>query len=141
MDCLYSIHNELAPEHVEQLHQLAKKMWWSADVTKDDIDTMLKHSIPFAVLDNNTNKLVGFARVLSDELYFAYIYDVMLEESLRGKGIGKMIMQSILSNPQLARVKHFELTCLPEMAGYYQKFGFSKDYGKVVAMRLTQDEQ
>lgn len=82
------------------------------------------------------SSLVGFARVLTDELRYAYIYDVMAVEHLRGQGLGKLIMQHILSHPKLKNVKYFELTCVPEMVDYYKKFGFTEDYGKVVAMRL-----
>lgn len=133
----YSIHNELTSEQFEQLHTLIQKMWWSTDRTKAEMATMLKHCLPFAVIENSTQCLVGFARVLSDEVRYAYIYDVMTEESLRGNGIGKMIMQGILSHTKLSRVKYFELTCVPEMVSYYKLFGFTDDFEKVIAMRLT----
>lgn len=133
----YLIKNEMTAEQLDQLHALTQKMWWSTDRTREDMLTMLKHCLPFAVIDNNTQQLVGFARVLTDEIRYAYIYDVMTEENLRGKGIGKMVMQAILSHPILLRVKYFELTCAPEMVKYYQQFGFSVEYGNVIAMRFV----
>lgn len=131
----YLIKNEMTAEQFDQLHALTQKMWWSTDRTREDMLTMLKHCLPFAVIDNNTQQLVGFARVLTDEIRYAYIYDVMTEESLRGKGIGNMIMHAILAHPKLSRVKYFELTCAPDMADYYKKFGFSDDYENVIPMR------
>lgn len=133
----YSILNNVTTEQFDQLHTLTQKMWWSTDRTKEEMVTLLKHSLPFAVIDNSTQQLVGFARVLTDEVRYAYIYDVMTDESLRGKGIGKMIMNAILSHPQLSRVKYFELTCAPEMVDYYLKLGFTCDYGIVMPMRFT----
>lgn len=135
MSSPYSIQHEMTYEQFDQLHRLIKTMWWSTDRTKEEIETMHKHCLPFAVIDNNTQRLIGFARVLTDEVRYAYIYDVMTEEPLRGKGIGKMIMQAILSHPKLMRVKYFELTCAPEMVEYYRKFGFSDNYETVIPMR------
>lgn len=133
----YLIQNEMTAEQFDQLHKLALTMWWSADRTKEEFATMLKHCLPFVVIDVSSQKCVGFARVLTDEVRYAYIYDVMTEESLRGKGIGKLIMQTILSHPKLSRVKYFELTCKPEMRTYYNYFGFTDSLGNVVAMRYT----
>ncbi len=136
----YSILNEITTEQFDQLHVLTQKMWWSVDRTKEEMSIMLKHCLPFAVIENSTQRLVGFARVLTDEVRYAYIYDVMTEEPLRGKGIGKTIMHAILSHPQLSRVKYFELTCAPEMAEYYKQFGFSPDYKNVISLRYNSAE-
>lgn len=131
----YSIQNCITTDQFDQLHALTQKMWWSTDRSKEELAILLKHSLPFAVIDNKTQHLVGFARVLTDVVRYAYIYDVMTEESLRSKGIGKMIMQAILSHPQLSRVKYLELTCAQDMIEYYKKFGFDDTFGNVVAMR------
>jgi predicted GNAT family N-acyltransferase len=133
----YSIQNVMTAEQLVQLHELSQRMWWSIDRTKEDIATMLKHCLPFAVIDNNTQRLVGFARVLTDEIRYAYIYDVMTDESVRRKGIGKMVMLAILSHTNLSQVKYFELTCAPEMSGYYEQLGFSNNYENVIPMRLV----
>ncbi|MCD6038696.1 MAG: family N-acetyltransferase [Gammaproteobacteria bacterium] len=133
----FSFIEKLNETQLDELHALYKKMWWSTDRTKEEIAALLKNSIPFPLINHDTSELVGFARVLTDEFRYAYIYDVMTAEHLRSKGLGKLIMQHILSHPKLQNVKYFELTCVPEMADYYKKFGFTEDYGKVVAMRLS----
>ncbi len=133
----FSIIRKLNSGHVDQLLALSKKMWWATDRSKEELALLLKNSLPFALIENGTQNLVGFARVLTDEVHFGYIYDVMLEEHLRGKGLGKMMINAILSHEKFARVKFFELTCAPDMTDYYASFGFSTDYGRVVAMRLN----
>ena len=45
---------------------------------------MLKNSIAIGVEEN---ELVGFARVVSDGIFRAYIEDVVVHESVRNKGI------------------------------------------------------
>lgn len=131
----YIIKNDMSDEQLDQLLTLTQQMWWSKDRTMQEINTMLKHCIPFAVIENNTQRLVAFARVLTDAVKYAYIYDVMAEENLRGRGIGKMIMNAILIHPALSCIKYFELTCAHDMVGYYKKFGFTDNLESVVAMR------
>ena len=48
---------------------------------------MLKNSIAIGVWEEN--ELVGFARVVSDGVFRAYIEDVVVHESVRNKGIGE----------------------------------------------------
>ena len=48
---------------------------------------MLKNSKGIGVWEEN--ELVGFARVVSDGVFRAYIEDVVVHESVRNKGIGE----------------------------------------------------
>lgn len=60
----------------------------------------------------------------------------------RGKGLGKLIMEAIITHPRLKNIKNFELTCTPEMMDFYKKFGFSENYGpEVRPMRLAKKIQ
>ena len=54
---------------------------------KVDIEKMLKNSIAIGVWEEN--ELVGFARVVSDGVFRAYIEDVVVHENVRNKGIGE----------------------------------------------------
>jgi hypothetical protein len=44
-------------------------------------------------------------------------------------------MERLVSHPDLARVKHFELYCLPELIPFYERWGFSTEVGEIVLMR------
>lgn len=132
----FTITEKLTADQFDQLHALYQQMWWSAGRTKEEITTLLKHSLPFGLINNDNHQLVGFARVLTDTLRFAYIYDVMVSESLRNKGLGKFIIEHILSFPALKNVKYFELTCVNELVDYYKQFGFQDEYGNLNPMRL-----
>lgn len=133
----YTIVENLSDTHINQLIELFQKMWWTIGRTKDDVDTLLTSCKVFGIVDTTNNKLVGFARVLTDGIKYAYIYDVMTVESARKIGLGKMMMNYILQHPAFQKVKYFELTCAQDMVGYYEQFGFSEDYGNVAPMRHT----
>ena len=70
-----------------------------------------------------TDQLIGFGRAISDDAYQAAIYDCAVLPEYQGKGIGKIIMQNILS-----RISHCNiiLYASPGKEGFYEKQGFRK---------------
>jgi GNAT superfamily N-acetyltransferase len=52
---------------------------------------------------------VGFARVISDRATFAYVADVFVLDSHRGRGIGKQIMAAVTSHPELQNLRLWTL--------------------------------
>ena len=77
----------------------------------------------------------GLLVFVTDFIFKAIIFDVIVCSSQRGTGLGVKLMDSIQNHEELKDVTHLELYCLPEMEAYYQKFGFSTDVGNVRLMR------
>lgn len=73
--------------------------------------------------------------MLSDFVWKALIFDVIVAPDSRGSGIGTMLIETILTHPRLARVRHFELYSRPDMEPFYQCFGFSAGVGDARLMR------
>jgi ribosomal protein S18 acetylase RimI-like enzyme len=69
------------------------------------------------------DRLIGFGRAISDGVYQAVIYDCAVLPELQGKGIGKMIMDNILSQVSHCNVI---LYASPGKEGFYQKQGFRR---------------
>lgn len=68
-------------------------------------------------------RLVGFGRVLTDFIYRATIWDVIVDKAYQGQGIGTEIVKRILNHPRLSRV---ELVWLcTRRPGFYEKLGFT----------------
>ncbi len=109
---------------------------WSSERTKEDVRVILNNSsIIICIIDQQTNKLAAFSRILTDYFKFAYVYDVIVENQYRGKGIGDLLIASIMEHPKLMNIENIELVCTKEMIPFYKKFGFSDDYGASVSMR------
>jgi ribosomal protein S18 acetylase RimI-like enzyme len=68
-------------------------------------------------------RLIGFGRVLSDFIYRATIWDVIVDRAYQGQGVGTEIVQRILKHPRLERVELFWLCT--RRPGFYEKLGFS----------------
>jgi len=71
----------------------------------------------------HADRLIGFGRAISDGAYQAAIYDCAVLPDFQGKGIGKMIMNKILS--QLSHC-NIILYATPGKEGFYQTLGFRK---------------
>jgi ribosomal protein S18 acetylase RimI-like enzyme len=69
------------------------------------------------------DKLVGFGRAISDGAYQAAVYDCAVVIEYQGKGIGRMIMENILSKLQDCNII---LYASPGKEGFYKKLGFRK---------------
>jgi predicted GNAT family N-acyltransferase len=127
----------LEPHHLPQLHQLYLQQWWSNTRTLQEVEAVLiGSSITLAMVDNNNN-LIAFTRVLTDGIFKALMFDVIVCAEYRGHKIGSQLVEYVKHHQKLSRVKHIELYCLPELQSYYQQFGFVTDVGGMQLMRLT----
>jgi GNAT superfamily N-acetyltransferase len=106
-----------------QLVRLYAQAPWAAGRTADDARDMLVHSdLVLSAWDGS--KLVGLGRVLTDYVYRASIWDVIVDKDYQGQDIGTQIMQRILQHPDLKRVELFWL-CTSDKQAFYEKLGFS----------------
>ncbi|HBC3449562.1 TPA: GNAT family N-acetyltransferase [Vibrio parahaemolyticus] len=125
----------LNQEQIAQVHRLYMQTWWAKERTLEQTISCINGSqLCVGILDNDDN-VVGFARVLTDFIFKAIIFDVIVCEEQRNSGLGAQLMRTIQQHDRLKHIRHFELYCLPEMETYYEQFGFSSEVGGVVLMR------
>ena len=129
--------SEFTENNIKQVHQLYKQVWWGKDRSLEDTESCVQGSqICIGVLDDNEN-LIGFARIITDFIYKAIIFDVIVCAKHRSNGVGKKLIHLVKNHKKLKRVKNFELYCLPEIEAFYSSFGFSTDVGGIKLMRFT----
>lgn len=103
------------------IQHFLKDIYWTAPRTIEDLQTAIDHSFCFGIYDNDQQ--IGFARVITDYVVFAYVMDVFIDEAHRGKGYASMLIDAMLHEPQLQQVKIWRLATRD--AHYvYEKFGF-----------------
>jgi GNAT superfamily N-acetyltransferase len=85
------------------------------------VERSIRNSICFGAFDGP--RQVGFARVISDRATFAYVADVFVLPSHRGRGIGKAIMGCITSHPELQNLRLWTLFTR-DAHGLYRQYGF-----------------
>ncbi len=115
----FSEKKSLQPEQLLTLFQQAP---WAKGRTLSDAREMLRHT-DVALCAWDGDHLVGFGRVLTDFVYRATIWDVIVDEAYQKQGIGAEIVQRILHHPRLKKVELFWLCT--RRPGFYEKLGFS----------------
>jgi ribosomal protein S18 acetylase RimI-like enzyme len=106
-----------------QLVRLYAQAPWAAGRTEEDIRSMLAQTdVVLSAWDGPA--LIGFGRVLTDYVYRASIWDVIVDRDYQGQDIGTQLMQRILAHPELKRVDLFWL-CTRDKQAFYEKLGFS----------------
>ena len=67
----------------------------------------VEHSLCFGVYAGSQQ--VGFARVVTDYATFAWLCDVFILESQRGRGLGKWLVECVIGHPELRDLRLFIL--------------------------------
>lgn len=134
----YEFIDKLNEEQIAQLMTLYRNEWWTKERKLEDVRRMLAHTdFVFAFCEKETRRLVAFTRVLSDRVYKALLFDVIVAPEHRQHQLGRALLEALLHHPELVGVRHFELYCLPELEAFYAQWGFSKEVGGVYFMRRT----
>jgi GNAT superfamily N-acetyltransferase len=133
---LFDVKNCLTERQVQDLVQMYENEWWTKGRELPQVQEMLRHSNLIVGICEG-KRLVAFARVLTDFVYKALTFDVIVDPTYRSQGIGRMLLDHIVNHPALQSVKHLELYCLPEVVSFYERWGFSADLGKLRLMRLA----
>lgn len=113
--------SEKLPE-ASQLVRLFHQAPWAKARSLEETRDMLSHT-DLALCAWDGDQLVGFGRVLSDFVYRATIWDVIVDHAYQKQGIGTEIVQRILHHPRLTKVELFWLCT--RRPGFYEKLGFS----------------
>lgn len=136
----YEIRSSLTASHRDELLRLYANEWWTSSRTRADVDRMLAATdLIFAMCDVSSGSLLGFARVLTDTVFIALILDVIIAPDHRGRGLGRALVERVLADPALRAVASIELVCQPELAPFYEQWGFSARVGRSGLMRRTAD--
>lgn len=116
----YSERKDFDPTGLMRLFEQAD---WAQGRTLEDTRTMLAHS-DLVITAWDQDLLVGCGRVLTDYLFRASIWDVIVDKPYQGRDIGSEIIQRILHHPLLNRVELFWL-CTRYKQAFYETLGFS----------------
>lgn len=104
---------------------LAISAFWASQRTQDDLATAIQHSEP-VVTAWTGEQLVGFARATSDQVYRAVLWDVVIHPDYRGRGLGRTLVETVLSHPSVNQVERVYLMTSSQQ-GFYERLGFTEN--------------
>ena len=102
---------------------LSERAYWAKGRTRAAIERSIANSLAFGVY--RADRQVGFARVITDYATFAYLADVFILEEERGRGLGKLLLATIVQHPELQGLRHW-LLATQDAHGLYRQYGFSE---------------
>ncbi|MBP1771593.1 MAG: family N-acetyltransferase [Holophagaceae bacterium] len=117
----YSISTEKPRLDVQAIHAYLSRSYWSPGIPLEMVRRAIDHSLCFGVFHGPDQ--VGFARVITDQTTFAYLADVYILESHRGRGLSKWLMEVITGHAELQGLRRFMLATR-DAHGLYRQFGF-----------------
>lgn len=100
---------------------LANRSYWVPGISFDSVKVSIEHSLNFGLYHHG--KQIGFARLLTDYVRFAYLMDVFILEEYRGKGLGKWLMECVFNHPALQDVRRWMLATW-DAHDLYAQYGF-----------------
>jgi GNAT superfamily N-acetyltransferase len=105
------------------IHGFLTNCYWAKGIPRDVVERSIEHSLCFGIYDG-TGLQVGFARVISDFATVAYLGDVFVLESHRGRGLGKWLMECVMQHPALQNLRRWILLTR-DAHGLYARSGFT----------------
>ncbi|EPS8546013.1 GNAT family N-acetyltransferase [Vibrio cholerae] len=118
------------------IHEFISQSYWAADIPKATLEKAISNSFCFGVYDSSGNQ-VGFARLITDKATFAYLADVFIIESQRGKGLSKRLVETIVNHPELQGLRRM-LLATRDAHGLYAQYGFKPVENPEILMQIWQ---
>ena len=118
----FTISTDPARLDVDAIADMLTRAYWAKGRTRDVIARYIQHSLTFGVYDGT--RQIGLARVVSDYTTFAWLCDVFIHEDYRGRGLGKWLMETVHSHPDLQGLRRWMLATR-DAHGLYKQFGWT----------------
>lgn len=112
---------------------LDQHAFWAQGRSRRDLRRMLRGSTAVVSLWRG-KRLVGFGRASSDGVFRAVLWDVVIPEDLQGQGLGRQLVEALLSSPALRKAERTYLMTT-NSAGFYEQLGFSRVEGQQLLRR------
>ena len=96
--------------------------YWASTRTREENDRVIDACLTFGAYENG--RQLGYARVLTDTVAFAYVGDVFVLPAARGRGIGKALLDAVVEHPAVRHVRRTALVT-DDAHGFYEQYGFA----------------
>ena len=118
----FRITTEESKMDTKYIHEfLSTKSYWAEGIPIDTVEKSIRGSLCFGVFSNE--RQVGFARAITDKATFAWLADVFIDDRYRGQGLGKWLMEVIISHEDLQGLRRIMLGT-KDAQGLYAQYGF-----------------
>ncbi|MEO0828677.1 MAG: GNAT family N-acetyltransferase [Cyanobacteria bacterium J06639_16] len=129
MDCShiqFQFSQSLTSEDLQQLQGLFQRAaFWAKERSSEDLAIAIANSNPVVTVWNG-DRMIGFSRATSDGIYRATIWDVVIDPDYQGAGLGRKLVQTVLSHPHVNRAERVYLMTTHQQQ-FYKRIGFEEN--------------
>lgn len=114
---------DLAEIDLDLVHSwLSRDAYWALGRSRETVGAAARGSLNFGVLDAD-DALVAYARVVTDRATFAWLCDVYVKPSARGKGVGTLLVEAVAATLRPMNLRRI-LLATSDAHALYEKVGF-----------------
>ena len=106
-----------------RIHAFLSQTYWAKGVSREVVAVSVQNSLCVGVFYQGEQ--IGFARLITDRATFAYLADVYVEGSHRGKGLCRRMLDDLFRHPDIQNVRRIALAT-DDAQGLYEKYGFQR---------------
>ena len=117
------VSDDLSRIDLDAVCRLLASSYWAATRPREVIERSLQSSIVFGLYCSEGQ--IGFARAVTDRATFTWIADVIVDPRHRGKGLGRWLVECVLSHPDVRDT--MQLLRTKDAHSLYERFGFERD--------------
>ncbi|MCX5046894.1 MULTISPECIES: GNAT family N-acetyltransferase [unclassified Streptomyces] len=108
----------------ERVHRwLSTDAYWAIGRTREKHASAMAGSLNFGVYDVISGDQVAYTRIITDRATFAWLCDVYVDPSVRGKGVGTAMVAAVRDHLRPYGLRRI-LLATHDAHGVYEKLGF-----------------
>ncbi len=116
--------------NIREVERLLKMTYWANHRSTETIERSMRNSSCFGIWSDEEQKLIGFARVISDYATTWYLCDVIIDPGYQHQGLGKELVSYIAELPEFSGLRGLLLT--RDAHGLYSRYGFESADGRAM---------
>ena len=99
--------------------------FWARQRSLSDLEMAIAYSDPIVTVWDG-DRMVGFTRGTSDGVFRATIWDVVIHPDYQGLGLGRKMVETLISHPRMCRVERVYLMTTHQQK-FYERIGFTEN--------------
>ncbi|WP_329370218.1 GNAT family N-acetyltransferase [Streptomyces sp. NBC_01483] len=120
----YEISADTARVDIDRVHHwLSTDAYWAIGRSREKQLRAVTGSLNFGAYDSTSGEQVAYARIITDNATFAWLCDVYVDPSVRGKGLGTALVAAVRDHLEPLGLRRL-LLATHDAHGVYAKLGF-----------------
>ncbi len=115
------------------IHEFLTNSYWCPGISLATVEKFVRGSVCFGLF--KLDQQIGFARLITDHCTFAYLADVFVLKPYQQLGLGKWLIETIVSSPSTQNLRRL-LLFTDDTQGLYEKYGFRTLDGPTTCMQI-----